>query len=63
MYRFAGGLSIPEYDVKTQNKIDSIRKKFGISYFNTGCTVDVIDIEGQQKYKGNGKTLPRKKKW
>lgn len=51
MYRFAGGLSIPEYDVKTQNKIDSIRKKFGISYFNTGCTVDVIDIEGQQKYK------------
>ncbi|MEC3875496.1 FEKKY domain-containing protein [Chryseobacterium salviniae] len=51
MYRFAGGLSIPEYDPKTRNKIDSIRKKFGISYFNTGCTVDVIDIEGQQKYK------------
>ncbi|WP_157456437.1 FEKKY domain-containing protein [Chryseobacterium hispalense] len=50
IYRFAGGLPIPEYDLKTRNKIDSIRKKFGISYFNTGCTVDVIDIEGQQKY-------------
>ncbi|MEA1851159.1 hypothetical protein U9K52_19775 [Chryseobacterium sp. MHB01] len=51
MYRFAGGLPIPEYDTKTQNKIDSIRKKFGISYFNTGCIVDIIDGEGQQKYK------------
>lgn len=50
MYRFAGGLSIPQYDAKTQNKIDSIRKKFGVTYFNTGCTVDVIDREGQQKY-------------
>ncbi|NML59215.1 FEKKY domain-containing protein [Chryseobacterium cheonjiense] len=50
MYRFANGLAIPEYDAKTQNKIDSIRKKFGISYFNTGCIVDVIDVEGQQKY-------------
>jgi len=50
MYRFAGGLSIPEYDAKTQNKMDSIREKFGISYFNTGCTVDVTDLEGQQKY-------------
>ena len=50
MYRYAGGLSIPEYDIKTQNKIDSIREKFGISYFNTGCTVDVTDLEGQQKY-------------
>ncbi|AZA88460.1 hypothetical protein EG349_17615 [Chryseobacterium shandongense] len=50
MYRFAGGLSIPKYDLKTRNKIDSIRKKFGVTYFNTGCTVDIIDIEGQQKY-------------
>jgi len=50
MYRFVGGLAIPEYDAKTQNKMDSIRKKFGISYFNTGCTVDVTDLEGQQKY-------------
>lgn len=50
MYRFADGLSIPEYDLKTRNKIDSIRKKFGVTYFNTGCTVDIIDIEGQQKY-------------
>lgn len=50
MYRYAGGLSIPEYDIKTQNKMDSIRKKFGISYFNTGCIVDVTDLEGQQKY-------------
>jgi|GEM_PF-430896 len=50
MYRFAGGISIPEYDAKTQNKIDSIRRKFGIRYFSTGCTVDLIDLEGQQKY-------------
>lgn len=50
MYRFACGLSMPEYDAKTQNKIDNIRRKFGIRYFNTGCTVDLIDLEGQQKY-------------
>lgn len=50
MYRFTGGLSIPKYDLKTRNKIDSIRKKFGVTYFNTGCTVDIIDIEGQRKY-------------
>jgi len=61
MYRFAGGLSIPEYDTKTQNKIDSIRKKFGISYFNTGCIVDVIDIEGQQKYKETVKSYLEKR--
>jgi hypothetical protein len=49
-YRFSGGFSIPEYDAETLKKIDSIRKKFGISYESAGCTVDAIDIEGQKKY-------------
>lgn len=49
-YRFAGGFSIPEYDAETLNKIDRIRKKFGISYESTGCTVDAINMEGQKKY-------------
>ncbi|MFY7815507.1 MAG: hypothetical protein ACOVRK_10015, partial [Chryseobacterium taeanense] len=49
-YRFSGGFSIPEYDAETLNKIDSIRKKYGINYENTGCTVDAIDMEGQKRY-------------
>lgn len=49
-YRFSRGFSIPEYDAETLDKIDSIRKKFGISYENTGCTIDAIDREGQKKY-------------
>jgi len=49
-YRFAGGFSIPEYDAETLDKIDSIRRKFGISYENTGCVIDAIDMEGQKKY-------------
>lgn len=49
-YQFSGGFSIPVYDAETLNKIDSIRKKFGISYENTGCTIDAIDMEGQKKY-------------
>lgn len=49
-YRFSGGFSIPEYDAETLDKIDNIRKKFGISYENTGCTIDAIDWEGQKKY-------------
>lgn len=61
MYRFAGGFSIPEYDLKTQDKIDSIRRKFGISYFNTGCTVDLIDLEGQQKYEETVKSYLEKR--
>ncbi|WP_312902267.1 FEKKY domain-containing protein [Chryseobacterium taichungense] len=49
-YRFSGGFSIPEYDDETLDKIDSIRKKFGVSYQNTGCIIDDIDREGQKKY-------------
>ena len=49
-YRFAGGFSIPEYDAEMLNKIDKIRKKFGINYESTGCTVDAIDMEGQKRY-------------
>jgi hypothetical protein len=49
-YRFAGGFSFPVYDAETLDKIDSIRKKYGISYENTCCIVDAIDKEGQKKY-------------
>ena len=49
-FKFAGGLPVPEYDKNTYDKIDSIRKKYGIIYFNTGCIVDYKAIEAQKKY-------------
>lgn len=49
-YSFAGGFFFPEYDDETLDKIDRIRKKFGVNYQNTGCIIDAIDSEGQKKY-------------
>lgn len=50
MYKFAGGFTEADYNEKTENKIDSIYKNYGIAYFNTGCIVDFMDIKAQEKY-------------
>lgn len=49
-YKFAGGFTEAAYNEKTENKIDSIYKNYGVTYFNTGCIVDFMDIEAQEKY-------------
>lgn len=49
-FKYAGGFTLPEYDEKTYNQIDSIRKNYGIKYQNTGCIIDFKEIEAQQKY-------------
>lgn len=48
--KYADGLSIPSYEQKTINQIDSIQKKYGVSYTNIGCTVDLIERKAQEKY-------------
>lgn len=45
-----GGLPVFIYDKKTYQKIDSIRRNYGITIKNTGCVVDIINIKGQDKY-------------
>lgn len=49
-YKYAGGLTILKYDKRAYEKIDSIRKNYGIIIDNTGCQVDLIEKEGQIKY-------------
>lgn len=49
-YKFAGGLQLPMYSLQNQNRIDSIRKKYGVRYRNTGCIVDLIESQAQEKY-------------
>lgn len=49
-YKYAGGLTILEYDNRTYEKIYSIRKNYGISIDNTGCQIDLTEKEGQIKY-------------
>ncbi|WP_345990261.1 hypothetical protein AAEU33_21460 [Chryseobacterium sp. Chry.R1] len=50
-YRYAGGLAVPLYNEKTIRSIDSIREKYGISYQDTGCTVDPISVKGEKNIK------------
>ncbi len=50
-YRFAGGLELPMDTEKTIQKIDSIHQKYGLTYFNTGCTILEINNKAQEKYK------------
>ena len=49
-YRFAGGLELPMYTEKTIQKIDNIHQKYGVTYFNTGCTILEINNKAQEKY-------------
>jgi len=32
-YKFAGGLAVSDYNEETENKIDSIYKNYGVTYF------------------------------
>lgn len=48
--RYAGGLSISHYNQKTIKSIDSIHKKYGITYVNIGCTVDLAERKAQEEY-------------
>ncbi|MDQ8144114.1 hypothetical protein [Chryseobacterium sp. CFS15] len=70
-YKFAGGFTVPVYNEETVNKIDSICKNYGVTYFNTGCIIDFMDIKAQEKYhetvkpyliKRNGKNWEQKMK-
>ncbi|MFC7347249.1 hypothetical protein ACFQO9_11015 [Chryseobacterium zhengzhouense] len=49
-YKFAGGLAVSDYNEETENNIDSIYKNYGVTYFNTGCIVDFMDLKAQKKY-------------
>ena len=72
IYEFAGGFEIPMYSQKNQNIIDSINKSYGIKYVNTGCTIDLLENQAQEKYtetvkpyldKRNGKNWEEKRKF
>ena len=60
-YKFAGGLQLPTYSQKNENRIDSIRKKYGIKYINTGCIVDLVEIQAQEKYSETVKSYLEKR--
>ena len=47
---YGSGFFIPQYDQKTMNSIDSIRKKYGITAKNSGCIFDHMDVKAQEKY-------------
>lgn len=50
-FKYAEGLTLPEYHEKIYTEIDSMRKSYGITYNNTGCIVDFKLIEAEEKYK------------
>ncbi|WP_407402865.1 hypothetical protein [Chryseobacterium sp.] len=71
-YEYAGGLIISECDQTIENKIDSIYKKYGVTYFNTGCNIMEDQNKAQEKYaeivkpyleKRNGKNWEQKMKF
>ena len=49
-YKLARGLQLPMCSQKNEKKIDSIRKKYGVEYINTGCIIDDVEIQAQEKY-------------
>lgn len=48
--RYTGGFSLPVDNEKTTKKVDSIAKRYGIIYKNTGCVIDKIDQKAQERY-------------
>ncbi len=44
IFEVPGGIS-DSYNEKLNQQIDSITKKYGVLYKNTGCVVDNIEIE------------------
>ena len=47
---FASGLIIESDNQITFDKTNRIHKKYGIKYINTGCIIDLLDMEARQKY-------------
>ncbi len=62
-YKYAGGLTISECNQNTENKIDSINKRYGLIFVNTGCVVMEREINAQEKYAEIVKPYLGKKKW
>lgn len=48
--KYTGGFALSIDDEKTNKKVDSIYKRHGIVYKNTGCIIDRIDQKAQEKY-------------
>ncbi|AZA46771.1 hypothetical protein EG346_00415 [Chryseobacterium carnipullorum] len=48
--RYTGGFSLPVDNEKTTKKVDSIAKRYGIIYKNTGCVIVKIDQKAQERY-------------
>ena len=70
-FKYAGGLVIPVCKGDIEHKIDSINKKYGIKYVNTGCVFMEQVSKAQDKYaetvkpyleKRNGKNWEQKMK-
>ncbi|OPC53709.1 hypothetical protein DSC47_15995 [Elizabethkingia miricola] len=49
IYEYAGGIT-DTYNEKLAQQTDSITKKYGIVYQNTGCIIDNESIEARKKY-------------
>ncbi|MHA7609801.1 FEKKY domain-containing protein [Elizabethkingia meningoseptica] len=49
IFEVPGGIS-DSYNEKLNQQIDSITKKYGVLYKNTGCVVDNIEIKIRKKY-------------
>lgn len=69
IYKYAGGFAIAECNQNIENKIDSINKKYGIKYNDTGCIIMNNHIKAEEKYaevvkpyleKRNGKNWEQK---
>ncbi|WP_126653814.1 FEKKY domain-containing protein [Chryseobacterium aureum] len=50
-FSYAGGLSFPVYNERVLGRIRDIRKRYGITYENTGCVIDPMTTEAQKKYR------------
>lgn len=61
IFKYSGGFSISQYDQQTTRKIDSIYKKYGIMYKDTGCVIDLIDTEAQKEYEDTVKPYLEKR--
>ncbi|WP_054511282.1 hypothetical protein [Chryseobacterium sp. ERMR1:04] len=51
VFKFAGGFEVPNYNEDVYKKVDSIQKNYGVEYKNTGCIIDPVESNAQEKYK------------
>jgi hypothetical protein len=47
--KYAGGIT-EDFNVKNKQQTDSIRKKYGVTYENTGCMMDAKFMLANEKY-------------